>query len=145
MGTISLDLKKAHAAYQHGDIIAVLSWCNDERALILFPARRAIGSPWFIVLESAAFKYDDPRHCARMAAKAAEVLGMDETTSTATRVLDIILNYLPDLIRMPHAPDPELMRGSFGNMQLRADGKVIRGEEVRLEKSMPEYEVVGHG
>lgn len=134
--SVQLDPRKAHQAHVIGDILAILTWVNDERALVLMPAHRAQGSPWFIVCESAAYKYDNPRYLARQAAKAAEVLGMDETTSTWLRVADIIMNYLPDLIRMPSAPPPEKIAGSsFGELKLFADGKVLHSEDLALDDS----------
>ena len=137
--SVKLDPRKAHKAHIVGDILAILTWVNDERALVLMPAHRAQGSPWFVVCESAAYKYDDPRYLAKQAAKAATVLGMDETTSTWVRVADIILNYLPDLIRMPAAPEPEKMLSVVGAMHLKEDGKIIRSEDMVLDKPVPEY------
>ena len=134
--SVQLDPRKAHQAHIIGDILAILTWVNDERALVLMPAHRAQGSPWFIVCESALYKYDDPRYLARQAAKAAEVLGMDETTSTWIRVADIIMNYLPDLIRMPSAPPPEKIAGStFGELKLTADGQLLHAEDMTLDDS----------
>jgi len=135
---VSLDLRKAAFLRQHGDILAIYTWVNDERALVLLPARRAQGAPWFIVCESAAYKYEDPAYLARQGAKAAEVLGMDENQSTGFRLATIIIEGLPDLIRMPAAPEPE-KTASIGEMMLMADGKVIGGEEIRLEKEAPTY------
>ncbi len=136
---VSLDPRKAHKAHIIGDVLAILTWVNDERALVLMPAHRAPGSPWFIVCESAAYKYDDPGYLARQCATAARVMGMDETTSSWVRVADIILNYLPDLIRMPSAPEPEMMSAAFGEMKLMADGRVVAGADIRLEKEAPTY------
>lgn len=137
--SVSLDPRKAHLVRVHGDILAIYTWVNDERALVLMPARRAQGSPWFIVCESAAYKYDNPRYLAQQAAKAAEVLGMDETTSTWYRIATIIHDGLPDLIRMPSAPLPELQRHAIGEMKLMADGKLVTGQEIREEKTGLEY------
>lgn len=131
--------RKAHKAHIVGDVLAILTWVNDERALVLMPAHRAQGAPWFVVCESAAYKYDDPRYLAKQAAKAATVMGMDETTSTWVRVADIIMNYLPDLIRMPSAPEPEKLLSSFGDMHLKADGQIIKSEAMMNEVPVPEY------
>jgi hypothetical protein len=124
---------------RHGDILAIYTWVNDERALVLMPARRAQGAPWFIVCESAAYKYDDASYLARQASQAARVLGMDETTSTWYRIANIIIEGLPDLIRMPTAPIPELQRHAIGEMKLMADGKLVTGQEIREEKTGLEY------
>lgn len=137
--SVQLDPRKAHKAHIVGDILVILTWVNDERALVLMPAHRAKGSPWFIVCESAAYKYDNPNYLAQQAAQAASVIGMDETTSTWYRVADLIMNYLPDLIRMPSAPEPEKMAHAIGEMKLMADGQLIKGEEIRLDKEAPVY------
>lgn len=137
--SVQLDPRKAHAAHIIGDILAILTWVNDERALVLMPAHRAQGSPWFIVCESAAYKYDNTRYLAQQAAKAAAVLGMDEVLSTWRRVADIILNYLPDLIRMPAAPEPEKLSGAFGSMILKEDGKTIHQEDMLHDVPALEY------
>lgn len=136
---VSLDPRKAHAAHIHGDILAILSWVNDERALILMPAHRAQGSPWFVVLESAAFKYDDPHYLAQQARKAADVIGMDETTSTWYRIAKIIHDGLADLIRMPSAPEPEYAKAAIGAMKLMEDGKLLTEQDIKPEVSGLEF------
>lgn len=133
LGTVSIDTRKAHLVRQHRDITAIYTWINDERAMVLCATYRK-GSPWYVVMESAAYKYDDPRYLARQSAIAAGVLGMDETTSTWSRIASIIHEGLPDLIRMPGAPSPEFYRESMGTIELRANGERIGGTEVRLEK-----------
>ena len=137
--SVQLDPRKAHQSFIKGDILAILTWVNDERALVLMPAHRAQGAPWFIVCESAAYKYDDPHYLAHQSVTAARVLGMDETTSTWSRIADIIMNYLPDLIRMPSAPPAEKMSAAVGEMKLMADGQLLHGEEIRLEKEGVTY------
>ncbi len=137
--SVSLDPRKAHKNVIVGDVLMILSWVNDERAMVLMPAHRAKGSPWFIILESASYKYDDPRYLAQQSAKAAQVMGMDETTSTWVRVADIIMNYLPDLIRMPSVPPVEFHDTSFGTMTLMADGQAVKHEEIKVEKAALEY------
>ena len=68
--SVQLDPRKAHKAHIVGDILVILTWVNDERALVLMPAHRAQGSPWFIICESAAYKYDNPNYLARQSAQA---------------------------------------------------------------------------
>lgn len=139
MGSLSIDLKRAHLTRQHGDIFAVYSWCNDERALFLIPVYRK-GSAWFVVMESAAYRYDNTQYLARMAAKAAEVLGMEPSPNNWIKLATIINEGLPDLITMPSAPDPELQRAASGHMELRADGQFMTGQEVHMPVAVPEYE-----
>ena len=135
----SLDLRKAHLTRIHGDLMAVYSWIDDERALFLIPHLRP-GAPWYIVKESAAFKYDDPGYMARQCPVACDVLGLEPSRANWVRVATIINEGLPDLVRMPTAPLPEMHRASRGSIQLRADGKVVGAEEIKLEKQGAQYE-----
>ncbi len=139
----TLDTRKAHLVRHHGDLVAIYTWINDERALVIAPRYRP-GAPWFVVCESAAYTWDDsdPRYVgevARKALKACEVLGIEPTPTNARRVAGIIIDGLPDLICMPSAPGPEYYRGSFGHLELRADGKPIAAEEIRVEKEGVQY------
>jgi hypothetical protein len=127
----SIDLRKAHLSRFHGDLMAVYSWIDDERALFLIPHLRK-GAPWYIVKESAAYKYDDPKYMARQCAVACDVLGMEPSRPNWVRVASIIHEGLPDLVSMPSAPLPEFHKASYGQVLLREDGKAIGGEEIRL-------------
>lgn len=133
-----LDLNKCHLIRQHGDIVAAYSWINDERALILIPAYRQ-GAPWYCVLESAAFKYDDPAYLAHQCTKACDVLGIEPSKANWVRIATIINEGLPDLVRMPSAPERELQKHAIGEMKLIADGQQIAGEDIRLEKDVATY------
>ncbi len=73
----TLDLRKAHATRQHGDLLAIFTWINDERAMVLVPAYRP-GAPWYVVAESASFRYDDPKYVALQCVKACEVLIVED-------------------------------------------------------------------
>lgn len=135
----TLDLRKSAFHRQHGDILAVYTWVNDERALVLMPAHRRPGSPWFVVCESAAWRYDDPRYLAQQSRKAAEVIGMDETAGAGFKIATIIIEGLGDLIRMPPAPEKELMSSAVGAMKLFEDGSLMTARDIVLEKDEPEY------
>jgi hypothetical protein len=139
----SIDTRKARFIRQHGDLTAIYTYVNDERAIVLVPTHRP-GAPWFVVCESAAYTWDDsdPRYVnevVRKSLKACEVLGMEPTPTNAHRVATIVIDGLPDLVRMPSAPDAEYHRGSFGRLELRADGQSIAGEEIRVEKEGASY------
>ena len=135
---VSLDLRKAHLTRQHGDLVAVYTWMNDERALIMIPAFRA-GAPWYIVFESAAFRYDDPSYLAKQCIKACEVLGMEPSKMNWVRVATIINEGLPDLIRMPSAPPQEFHAASFGKMEVRANGETIASDDIKVESEGANY------
>lgn len=130
---VSLDTRKAHLVRQHGDLMAIYTWVNDERALVLIPARRP-GSPWYVVMESAAYRYDSPAYLATQCVKACEVLGIEASRANWVRVASIINEGLPDLVRMPSAPPAEQYDASFGRMELRADGELVTESDIRLDK-----------
>lgn len=142
--SIQLDLNKAHLSRVHGDVTAIYTWINDDRAMVLAATYRPgspfmPGAPLYVILEKNAHAYDNPVQLARTAQKASEVLGLDASTVAWHKLATIIIDGLPDLIRMPHAPDNTLLPGSYGAVTLRADGKEIAGREVRMEKDGVEY------
>lgn len=128
-----VDLSKAFLTRQHGDLLAVYTWVDSERALILIPAYRK-GASWYIIKDSAAYKYDNDGYLTRQCRIAAEVLGMEPSPNNWFKLANVIIEGLPDLIEMPSAPDPGLMRAAIGEMQLFADGQLMSGQEIRLEK-----------
>lgn len=142
---VSLDLSKAWKSQRHGDLVVVLTWVNDSRALVLLPAlRRDAG--WYIVDESAAWRWgvDHPEALARRIAMehamqqsviACSVLGIEASRPNRARVIGIIAGWIPDLVRMPSAPLPELSSASQGEVVLKVDGEVVREEEIKVEKA----------
>jgi hypothetical protein len=134
----SIDLSKAWKTRTHGDLVAVYSWLNDERALFLIPLYRQ-KAPWFVVMESAAWSWDDedPKNVANVAGKAmkaCEVLGIEPTAQNARRIAGIVIDGLPDLIRMPTSPEKEMHKTGFGEMHLKANGETIASDLIRVEK-----------
>lgn len=146
----SLDLRKAWRHQRHGDLVVVLTWVNDSRALVLLPAlRRDAG--WYIVDESAAYLWgvDSPEplvrlgaqeHAMRQSEVACSMLGIEPNRPNRARVISIITGWLPDLVRMPSAPEPEFRPESYGSVILSEDGRPIAGEEIRREVAGVEYE-----
>jgi hypothetical protein len=129
----NIDTRKAHLTRRHGDLMAIYTWINDERALVLVPHLRP-GAPWYVVMDSAAWRYDDPRYLAKQCAIACDVLGIEPSQRNWVRVASIINEGLPDLITMPSAPPPEYERSAIGAMALMEDGVQIGGEDIKLEK-----------
>jgi hypothetical protein len=133
-----LDLNKAHLVRKHGDLLAIYTWINDERAIVLLPALRK-NAAWYCLLESAAYKYDEPRYLARQSAIAADVLGIEPNTRNWSRIASILHEGLSDLIRMPNAPEKDVSK-SYGSVVLRADGVPIGGEDIRFEHEGVAYQ-----
>jgi hypothetical protein len=135
---VSIDLRRAHESHVFGEITQIYTWVNDERAMVLLPTHRK-GAPWYIVCESALYKYDDPQYLAAQSRKACEVLGMTESTDTWFKVATIIHDGLETLMRMPSSQPPDMHKGSFGSMQLRGDGQLIAAQDIRLEDEGASY------
>ena len=135
---VEIDLSKAYLSRVHGQFTAIYTWVNDERALVLLNHCRS-GSPWFIVGESVAWKYDSPAYLAAQARKACDVLDMEPSPNSWLKIATILHEGLGDLIRMPSAPLKEHHAGAVGSILLRADGKVLAAEDIRVEKSGAHY------
>lgn len=133
MGQVCLDLNKAHLSRQHGDLMVIFTWVNDERSMVLIPAYRK-GAAWYIVCESAAWKYDNKEYLKRQCMKAAEVLGMEPSPNNWIKLATIIHDGLPDLITMPTGPDKELTSANYGQMELRQGGKTMVAQDIKLER-----------
>jgi hypothetical protein len=147
--SVSLDLRKAHKHQRHGDIIAVLTWVNDERALVLLPALRKQAG-WYIVQDSAAYRWgvDHPSPDIRRPAQqhalvqshiACSMLGIEATRANRAKIISIITGWLPDLVSMPSAPEATYLNGSFGEISLSVDGKRIAAQDVKIEDKGASY------
>ncbi|PIM52127.1 hypothetical protein CS062_16370 [Roseateles chitinivorans] len=146
---LELDLRKAHFSRVHGDIVAVQTWVNDTRALVLIPALRK-DAGWYIVEESAAYLWNINaidggerdqalKHANRQAYIACEILRIEPSMRNRARLITIITDTLPDLLRMPSAPESEFIKAAVGEMKLMADGRQIAGQDIRLEKEGATY------
>lgn len=135
----SIDLKHTHLHRNIGDLIIIYCWVNDERAMVLIPARRQ-KAPWYIVLDSAAWKYDEPEYLAKQCKIACEVLGMRPVPENWVKIAGIINDGLPDLITMPPAPLVEQMKTNMGRVELRADGETVAETDFKLDKELVTYE-----
>ena len=133
-----IDLRKAHIHRQHGDLLAVYTWINAERALVLIPAYRP-KSPWYVLMESAAYQYDDPAYLARQCRKACEVLGIEPNKANWVRVATILNEGLPDLYRMPSEPSWERKGKEYGEMVIKNGGKEIAREALTVKDEGATY------
>lgn len=134
-----IDLRKAHLHRRHGDLLAIYTWINGERALVLLAAQRP-KSPWYVVMDSAAYLYDDPAYLARQCARACEVLGMEPSRANWVRVASIIHEGLPDLLQMPSEPSWQREKRQFGELVARErGGAVLAREALTIEDRGVEY------
>lgn len=121
----------------------VLSWINDLRALFIIPRHRK-GAPWYVIEEPAAhfWRDDEPANignAAKKSMKACEVLGLEPNLSNSTKIIALVNDFLPDLLRMPSAPPPKFLTQNFGHMTMREGGKVLASQDIQLEDEGQEY------
>jgi hypothetical protein len=131
----------------HGDVVAGYGYCNDERAMFLWPVVKKSASGAFIVCDSAAWKYDPdlprgewldregnliagPLYLMAMANQAAKTMCMDGNKSTVIRIASIIAEGLPDLVRLPPDRREPEKKKPIGEATLLVDGKPVFGSEI---------------
>jgi hypothetical protein len=142
---VSLDLNKAWKHQRHGDLVVVLTWVNDSRALVMLPAHRR-DAGWYIVDESAAWRWgvDHPdamarriamEHAMQQSLMACTILGIEPSKVNRARIISVITGWIPDLVRMPSAPLPEFSDVVQGEVVLKVDGEVVREEEIKVERT----------
>jgi len=131
---ISLDLNTVYLTRRHGDMQAVYTWVNGERALVLIPRLRA-RAPWYVVMDSAAYRYDDPAYLARQCVRACEVLGIEPSRANWVRIATIIHEGLPDLLRMPAAPSDSDSGVSAGCVRVRAGAQTVAEHDIVLPRA----------
>lgn len=141
---VSIDLEKAHKHRVIGQFRVIYTWmkvgqdADNERAMVLIPRYRQ-KAPWYIVFESAAYKYDDPEYLASQCMIACDVMGMEPSKNNWVKIATIINEGLPDLIEMPSSPADEMIKAEFGRMQLKADGKTVAEEAIKFNTPSAEY------
>lgn len=103
---------KAWRKYRKGDIAIAYHWVNGEPAMVLFPGNRT-ASPLitpFVIPLSVGHQYVNsdghPNLVNAMSAAidAARCLGMAPEMSTIHRIIDAIVEGMPDLVCMPPEP-----------------------------------------
>lgn len=129
--TLSVNTRRAHKWRTVGDVTQILTWVNNERAMILLATHRE-GAPWYILPEPVAHELVDDDGLKARAIKAASVIGLDGSAAAVVKVGRMIDEWLDDLVVMPSAPPPQMSKATYGERILRADGKEIAGEEIRL-------------
>ena len=79
----------------------------------------------YVVFMGMAYKFVEqgsgPQYMLETAKRIAEILDIDQTRSTITRLCDAIWNHLEELLRMPPAPEKDPQEGVI----LTVDGKEV--------------------
>lgn len=125
----AIDLTRYHFVRELGDIRLYGTWLyheeddDDEPCLVLVPAYRSHGVVPCVVALSAAFKYTDPRHLAKISLEFARALGFESVMAAAHKIGGIIHDHLLDLITMPENPTQAVVGATanvdFGNGRKR--------------------------
>ena len=140
---LSIDPRQVQFKRVHGEFMALYTYVNDERAMILFPHRRrglnGAPPPWAIVCDSSAFKYADDEYLMLQAMTFCRMWDMTER-STVIKVATIINEGLSDLIRLKPKAEFKSEAPVLGEADLLIGGDKIATHEI----TMPEVADVRH-
>ena len=135
--------ERAWKVRQHGDIAVSFQWVNGEESMILYPARRSLpGAGAFAIGISSAHTYANNDgtptvQALQKVAAGAKTMGMSDDRFTLYRILDIILDTLPDLLEMPPEPNwaaAEAKRpANVGELSIKVDGETVAEREVNVD------------
>jgi hypothetical protein len=119
------------------DLVVAFHWVNAEPAMVLFPQRRRLGAAAYIIGLSHAYKYAERTgyptpYCVRMAMVAAGVMAMDRTRQTCMNIVEVILDNLEDLVRMPPERPRKDTTPALGVATLFSEGKQVSEGEITV-------------
>ena len=118
-------------------LVVAFHWTNGEPSLVIFPLRRRLGAAAFIIGMSHAYKYAETSgyptpYCIRQAMTAAHVMAMDTTKDTVKAIVEVILDHIEDLVRMPPEPPKKETGPPLGEIALFHDGQKVAEDEVTV-------------
>ena len=128
--------EKAWRKYRKGDIGISYHWIDGEPAMVLFPANRQssrLVTP-FVIKLSIGHQYVNSDghpnllHAMSAAVDAAQCLGMAPEMSTVHRIIDAIVEGMPDLVMMPPEPSwaSQVPTGpAVGELAIKVDGRTV--------------------
>lgn len=99
-----------HRKFMKGDLIVELKWVDGEPVMILYKEVLGANSPAFMIEMADAYKFaqsngNATKHLVcELSAQAAKAIGSDNDKATAFRIIDAILNFMPELLMMPPEP-----------------------------------------
>ena len=125
------------------DIVVQYSWVNGEPAMLMWPKRKPLGCVPYCIGLSHAWKYAKNTgyptpYCIRQAVIAAKVMGTDAGRETVKHIVEIILDGLEDLVKMPEERPRKADSPPLGTAALFSGGnKIAEGEiETGPEKEL---------
>ena len=120
----------------NGEIVSSYQWMNGEPAMFLYRRGARVGAAFVLPLKNAylwANNNGHPNldHAIPSAETVAKVLGLSADRSSITRIIDVILDGLPDLVAMPpQRPIDTPKAPTVGEMAIKLDGQTIAEFEV---------------
>lgn len=111
---------RAWRTYTKGDIVCSFQWVDvgDESGepqpcMCLYPVVRKMDGHVYVIPQGNAFAYADSKgnpqpQLMGSAFKAAAMMGFHPDKSTVFRIMDVILECLPDLVKMPSSQPVDL-------------------------------------
>lgn len=128
-----------------GDIVVSYQWLNAEPAMVLFPKRKqTLDSGAFAICLSAAHQYANSdgyptQYALHQAVRGAKIMGFFPDKATCIRIVDAIIDGIPDLVEMPPINpgyNEQKHREVIGEMNITNHGKVIRTEQITMPDSL---------
>jgi len=119
---------------RQGDIVVAYHWVNAEPAMVMWPERKPLGCVPYCIGLSHAYKYAKntgypTAYCIQQAVIAAQVMGMDAGRETCKHIVEIILDGLEDLVKMPEERPKKDTSPPLGVATLFQGGsKIVEGE-----------------
>lgn len=120
----------------HG-LVSSYQWFNGEPAMFLYPAGKERGGAFVLPIDSAhqwvmSNGHPDLAHAIPVAMQAAKTMGLDTDKSTIRRIVDVIIDGIPDLLRMPPERPKTLDEPgvAIGEASIKLDGEVIHEREI---------------
>lgn len=119
------------------DLCVAFHWVNGEPAMVLFPLRKRLGAAAYILTLPVAYKYAQANghptpYCIRQAVVAAQVMAMDTTKATVQNIVEVILDNIEDLVRMPPEPERKDKSPALGVATLFSGGRKVAEGEVTV-------------
>lgn len=136
---VELGGERAWRKYVKGDVACAFQWLDlrehgersdgPEPCMVLYPSNRRMDTGAYVIKQRNAHAYADSRgnptpQLLGTAFKAAMTLGFDLNDRAAiTRMVDVIVDAIPDLIRMP-SEQPKALEVAKARMGIEASVKI---------------------
>lgn len=118
-----------------GDIISEFKWVDGKPVMLLYKRVLGANTPAFMVEMSDAHKFSNSdgtpakRLLMDLCHQAAKALNSEHDRATITRIIDVIMEGIPDLLRMP--PEPKVLKEA--NRPTNGDSEIsikLNGETI---------------